>query len=302
MGAGHFHAHDHDHATSDDGARSGLWKALIITAAFMGVEAVGGWWSNSLALMTDALHMATDVGGLGLSLFALWFARRGASSTMSYGYQRAEILGALVSGVLIWILAVGLVWEGIERLRHPQAVQGVTVIGIAFLGLLVNLISLRFLHGHHEKQINVRAAYLHVLGDLLGSVGALVSGVLIWAFDWRIADPIVTLIFAALIFRSSWGLLREAVEILMESVPRNVDYEAVRQALLALPGVNDVHDLHIWSLSSGKPALSVHLVARAESDVLHEAQHLLGSRFAITHTTIQIDPPESDPHSHCANC
>ncbi len=302
MGAGHFHAHDHDHAESNDGARLGLWKALLITAAFMGVEAVGGWWANSLALMTDALHMATDVGGLGLSLFALWFARRGASSTMSYGYQRAEILGALVTGVMIWILALGLVWEGVERLRAPQSVEGATVIGIAFLGLLVNLVSLKFLHGHHEKQINVRAAYLHVIGDLLGSVGALLSGVLIWAFDWRIADPIVTLLFAALIFRSSWGLLSESVEILMESVPRNVDYEAVRKALLDLSGVNDVHDLHIWSLSSGKPALSVHLVARIPSDVLREAQHLLESRFSITHTTIQIDPPESDPHSHCANC
>lgn len=297
---GHHHGHSHDH--SHDIPRA-LTKALLVTVFFMLVEAVGGYYANSLALLGDAAHMLTDVGAILLSLFAYWVSRRPSTPTMSFGYHRAEILGALASGLGIWFIAGLLVYEAVERLSTPPEVQGPIVFFVATVGLVANLASMKMLHSSKDESINVRAAYLHLLADSLGSVGAVVAGAVLWLTDWRLIDPILTIVFAAMMIVGSWQLVKESVGVLMESTPAGVNPERVKQDLDALEEVISSHDLHIWSVSSGRLALSVHLIANETQLALNRAQAMLKERYGIDHTTIQVEHPEEFANSdHCHNC
>lgn len=307
------HNHDHDHGHSHGGhshfhshtgeAPQALSRALIVTFVFMLVEAAGGWYSNSLALLSDAGHMLTDIGALLLSMFAIWVARRPKTASMSFGYHRAEILGALVSGLMIWLLSGLLIYEAIVRLQTPPEVQGPIVFVIAVIGLVANLISMKMLHPQKGHNINVRAAYVHMLSDTLGSVGAIIAGAVLWLTGWKPIDPIITLVFAALMLYSSWHLIKESVIVLMESAPEHVDPLAVKRSIEEISGVQETHDLHIWSVSSGRLALSAHVItAESPEAVLSAANRVLEDRFQIVHTTLQIEHPDRFRSERCYDC
>jgi len=286
-----------------DSAPSAIFRAIGITGLFMAVELVGGLYANSLALVSDAAHMLTDVGALLLSLFAIWMARRPSTRAMSFGYYRAEILGALASGLLIWVIAGMLVYEAVARLRTPPEVEGRIVLFVAAIGLAANLVNVWMLKSTKDGNINVRAAYTHVLADALGSIGAIIAGAVLWATGWRLIDPLVTIVFSLLMFVSSWSLISEAVEVLMESTPRGVDVDAVHEGLSKIAGVQEVHDLHIWAVSSGRLAMSVHLVSTAAPEqLMAEATRLLEEKHGIEHTTIQIEHPDRFRSDRCYDC
>ncbi len=269
-----------------------LIVALIITFCFALVEAIGGWLANSLALLGDAGHMLTDASALGLAAFAAWLAQRPPSSLHSYGLVRAEVLAAIFNSLFMIIIVVGIVLTAIERLQQPSEVNSITVMVIAFIGLLINLAVAWVLH-RGEQTLNTRAAMLHVMGDLLGSAAALVAGIVIYFTDWYSIDPILSLLICTLIFWSSLRLLREAIHVIMEGVPQHLELPDVGRAMAAVDGVDSVHDLHIWTVSSGTIALSAHVVV---DDINHwqqtlaQLQQLLHARFHIGHTTIQPEP------------
>ncbi len=306
----HDHDHDHDHGHSHGMSHShthgqapqAIVRAIVVTLIFMFVELIGGWMANSLALISDGAHMLTDVGAMLLSLFVIWVSRRPPSATMSFGYHRAEILGALASGLAIWLIAGGLVYEAIIRVQSPPEVKGPLVFGVATLGLLANLVSMRMLHHAQHENMNVRAAYLHILSDLLGSVGAIIAGLVLWLTGWRLIDPIVTLLFAGLMLVSSWQLIKEAVVVLMESTPSNLNADQVRTDLLLVAGVQEVHDLHIWTVASGRLALSVHLISTDNDTLLARVNELLKTKHRIQHTTIQIEHPDRFASENCYDC
>lgn len=306
---GHSHSHDNDHHHShahvpdaEGRAPAALLRAIGITALFMAIEVAGGLYSNSLALLSDSGHMLTDLAALCLSLFALWIARKPSTPAMSYGYHRAEIIGAFASVLLIWILAGGLLWEAVQRFQNPPRVNAPVLIGVSILGLIANLISLRFLHGSKDHHINVRAAYLHVLADLGGSLGAIFSGAILALTGWALIDPLITVALACAMLLASWGLLTESVTILMESAPRHLDPVAIRQSLAQIAGVTEVHDLHIWSVGAGRTALSAHLIAKDAEGALAQANAVLESRFNIRHSTLQIEHPDRFQSSRCYDC
>lgn len=298
---GHGHTHGHSHGSRSELA---LKRALFVTLAFAGVELAGGLLSNSLALVSDSFHMITDSGALGLSLFVAWVSRRKAPEEYTYGFQRVEILGALLNGLLIWLVAGILIFESIDRFKHPADVNGPWVLWIATVGLAANLLSLFFLHRSSKENLNVKSAYLHVITDSVGSVGAIIAGAVITLTGYRQIDPIITVLLSLLMCWSSWRLVREAVEILLERSPTHLRMDEVQAALSGLAGVKEVHDLHVWTLSSGSIALSVHLVSSItnSSEILHEAIHILEARFEITHTTIQVEPEHSVVAEHCLGC
>ena len=275
-----------------------LRLVLAFTAAFLLVEVVGGWVANSLALLADAGHMLTDVGALALSLFVSWFSRRPATPRRTYGSLRWEILGALLNGAALLAASAFILWESVQRLAAPEPVRGGLMLAVALGGLVVNAVGVATLHaGHDHGDLNLRAAYLHVLGDLLGSVGAVVAGVLAWRFGWALADPIASLLMTALVLVGAWRLVREAVEVLLEAAPRHIDAEALRDAMRVVPGVAEVHDLHVWTLASGVVAMSAHAVAPAvEHPRVLEELHAAVVRFGIHHATIQL---EGTPRRAC---
>jgi cobalt-zinc-cadmium efflux system protein len=303
----HPHERAHTHRAADGQgsyarSRRALRLALGASAAYMVAEAVGGLLANSLALLADAVHMFSDVAALGLGLFATWIARRPATSRRTYGYYRAEILGALAQGALLVAVAISIGLEAIERIRAPHAVLGGAVIAVAAGGLAVNLLTFLILRGARDESLTVRGASLHVLSDALGSVGALAAGVLVWAFGWHWTDPVASLAIAALVIYASFSLLRDAVSVLLEGAPRHIDVDAVRDAVLAVPGALAVHDLHIWTIASGMVCLSTHVVAKdgpAGHAVLAEINHVLEQRFGIAHTTIQLEPEDFAEAGRC---
>ena len=237
-----------------------LWAVLALTGMFMVVEAVGGWIAGSLALLADAGHMLTDVGALGLSLLTAWIAQRPADHSKTYGYLRWEILAALVNGAALFGIAGWVVVEAVQRIQHPEPVRAGLFLAVAAAGLVVNLVSLAALHGGREGSLNTRGAYLHVLGDALGSVGALTAAGIIALTGWTVADPLVSVLLSLLILAGAWRLIRESTDILLESVPRHVSLAEVQARLLAVPGVSAVHDLHVWTVTSGMVAMSGHAV------------------------------------------
>jgi cobalt-zinc-cadmium efflux system protein len=282
---GHHHDQHHDHQHG----HSHLGWALIITLGFAVIEAAGGWWSGSLALLSDAGHMVTDSFSLALAAFAAWIAKRPPSARHSYGLVRAEIIAALLNGLLMLGVVLFIVIEAIERLRNPQPVAGGWVMLIAALGFGVNAI-VAWVLSHGGPGLNTRAALLHVLGDLLGSVAALLAGAIIYFTGWTAADPILSLLVVALILVSTVRLLKEALHVLMEGVPPSVNLQEVGQAMAQISGVSGVHDLHIWTLSSGQTALSAHIDMGDLAKwpvVLAALRDMLQERFDIDHVTLQ---------------
>jgi cobalt-zinc-cadmium efflux system protein len=284
----HEHSHSHSHARS----KSYLGAAVALTLGYALVEAFGGWWSGSLALLADAGHMATDGAALGLAALAAWAARRPASMRHSFGLGRAEMFAALANSLVMLAVVALLAFEAFARLEHPVAVRGVAVSAVAAAGLAINLLVARLLSGG-ARNMNTRGALLHVLGDILGSVAALVSGLVIATTGWMPIDPLLSLFISALLVVSSLRLLRDAVHALMEGVPPELSLPEVGTAMAAVPGVVSVHDLHIWMLSGERVSLSAHVVvedlARWE-DTLAALQHLAVARFRIEHVTLQPEP------------
>ncbi|UFJ39254.1 cation diffusion facilitator family transporter [Brevibacillus humidisoli] len=289
----HNHSHHHDHG-SREGNKKGLTIALLITAGIMLLEFVGGLLTNSLALLSDSGHMLSDTSSLALSLVAIWFAARPPSPRKTYGFYRFEILAALFNGVTLFLIAGFIVWEAYERFLEPPEVAGGTMMLIASVGLIANLISAFALmkKGDVKHNVNLRSAYLHVIGDALGSVGALLAGLLMYLFAWYWADPLISVLVALLILKGAWGVIKHTVHILMEGTPITVDQDEVKATLEAIDGVVNVHDLHIWTITSGLDSLSCHLLIEDKADsqeILQQAIDRIKQRFQIEHTTIQVE-------------
>lgn len=286
----HAHGAAHPHAAAHhQAAVTTLWLAFGLTAAFGVVEAVGGWLAGSLALISDAGHMATDAAGLVVALIAQVISRRPPSHRASYGHARAEVLAAFVNALSMLVLVVWISVEAVQRLLHPAAVQGTPVMVVAALGLAVNAI-VAWLLARSGGGINTRGALLHVLGDLLGSVAALIAGAVIHFTGWLPIDPLLSLIVALMILRSTWELLRQSTGVLMERVPAHLSLDRIGHALARLPGVIDVHDLHVWNMGSDRVALSAHLRVADGAGwlaILAAARHVLAHDFDIDHVTLQ---------------
>lgn len=258
----------------------------------MVAEAVGGWLSNSLALLADAGHMLTDVAALTLTLFAFWFADRPATSKKTYGYYRTEILAAFVNGIALVLLSIWIIYEAFERWQSPPVVLGTQMTLVAAGGLLVNIIAAFLLHADHNHDMNLRGAWLHVMGDLLGSIAAIIAGVMIIAFGWIWADALTSVVISLIIIFGAWRLILDSVNVLLEGTPRHIDLWAVEDFILETPGVSGVHDLHVWTISSGMDALSAHIShdrSIAHSDLLVRIRQRLHDRFHIDHLTIQME-------------
>ena len=293
---GHGHSHDHGGEHHDHAAHASVSRlriALLLTGTFLVVEVIGGILSNSLALLADAGHMLTDVAALALSLFVAWFSRQPGTPQKSYGYLRWEILAAFLNGSALLLISAGIIFESVLRIRNPEPVGGL-MLWVAVAGLIINVISARILHGGAGENMNVRGAYLHVLGDLLGSVGVVTAALIIRYTGWLLADPIASFITTALIMRGAWALVRESVDILLESVPKHIDLDAVREQLEAIPGIESVHDLHVWSVNPRMVAMSAHAIVRNAATQQHVLEHVHDAMglFGIGHVTVQIEQSE----------
>ena len=255
-------------------------------------EAVGGWLTNSLALMADAGHMLTDVAALTLTLFAIWFASRPPTPKKTYGYYRLEILAAFVNGIALVLLSAWLVYEAVERWQSPPNIAGGQLTIIAAGGLAVNIIAAYLLHSDHKHDLNMRGAFLHVMGDLLGSVAAIITGILIWTWGWMWADAVGSILISAIIILGAWRLILDSVNVLLEGTPRHISLASVESAIMETTGVGGVHDLHVWTISSGIEALSAHIThddSVAHSELLAAVRRKLHDRFGIDHLTIQME-------------
>ncbi len=286
--------HDHFHGSLVDrkAQRLHMRWVLGITAGFLVAEVVGGILSNSLALLADAGHMFTDVAALGLSLLAMRMAQRPPSPTKTYGYVRLEILAALANGAALLLIAGFIFKEALGRLSTPPSVDGPLMLAVAVVGLGVNVAGAALLRSHAGESLNVRGAYLHVLGDLLGSVGAITAGVLIMTKGWMLADPVISMVIASLILVGAWRLVREAVDILLEAAPRGMDVEELVGTLRDIEGLKELHDIHVWTLTSGFVAMSGHGVIddlTMHRRILDDINHRLNLR-GISHVTFQLEP------------
>jgi cobalt-zinc-cadmium efflux system protein len=293
------HEHEHGHSHAHGNNRRRLMVVLALTVCYMVAEVVGGFLTNSLALLSDAGHMLVDLAAIALALLALWFAARPVTPQKTYGYYRMEILAALANGVALVVISLLIFYEAFNRIKNPGAikVEGFELMLIAVGGLVVNIISAWLLHSASESNLNVRGAFLHVIGDALGSVGAIIAGVLIWKWGWTLADPIISVAMCLLIIYSSWQLIRESVNILLEGTPSHINIRAVVDAMHEIPGVTDVHDLHVWTISSGKEALSAHVTIELNASyraTLEALQEQLQKGFNIGHVTIQLESSDED--------
>lgn len=270
---------------------------LALTGGYMLAEAIGGWWTGSLALLADAGHMLTDVAALALALFAAWFGARPANPRKTYGYYRLEILAAFTNGIALVLISALIVYEAYQRLLAPPEVNAAVMMVVAAGGLAVNLACAWLLHGDHEHDLNVRGAWLHVIGDALGSIGALAAGALMLFRGWWAADPIFSIMISLLIVWSAWRLIREATDILLEGTPAHINLAAVEEAILETHGVRDVHDLHVWTITSGREALSAHVIHAegvSQPELLRALRTKLHARFGIDHLTIQMETEDFD--------
>ena len=303
---GHTHSHERRSAQS----LTKLKVALGLTFVYMLAEAVGGWLANSLALLADAGHMLTDVAALCLTLAAIWIATRPATDKKTFGYYRYEILAAFVNGIALVLISLWVIYEAFERWQTPQDVRGFEMTVVAVGGLIVNIIAAFLLHGGHEHDLNMRGAWLHVMGDLLGSIAAIIAGALIIAFGWAWADAASSVLISLIIIFGAWNLIKESVNVLLEGTPAHINLTAVEQAILQTENVQNVHDLHVWTITSGMEALSVHVVHNEnvlQSELLRIIKTKLHDEFGIDHLTIQMETfaqESADTHS-CfsgANC
>lgn len=301
VGAGHGHGHGHSAGRAEDRGR--LRAVLAVTLVFVVVQVVGAWLSGSLALLADAGHMVTDAAAVGLALSASYVASLPASDRRTFGYHRAEILAALVNAVVLLAVCGYLVVEGARRLAEPPTVEAGPMLAFAVVGLGANLVSLLLLRGRRDSSLNMRGAYLEVLSDLLGSAVVVVAGLVLLTTGFERADPLATLVIAALVLPRSYTLLRDAVNVLLETTPAHLDLDDVRRHLLEVPGVVDVHDLHAWTLTSGIPVLSAHvgvtddaLAARGVGPLLDEFSACVATHFDVEHATFQVEPAGHRAH------
>ncbi|MCY7374660.1 MAG: cation diffusion facilitator family transporter [Pyrinomonadaceae bacterium] len=304
------HNHSHSHGTRDAGSSKKLKLALGLTAVYMFAEAFGGWFANSLALIADAGHMLTDVAALSLTLAAIWFASRPATQKKTFGYYRLEILAAFVNGIALVLISLWIIYEAVERWNAPLPVKGFELTVIAVGGLVINMVCAWLLHGGHEHNLNVRGAYLHIIGDALGSVAAIVAGVLILMFGWLWADALCSFLISLIIIFGAWNLIKESVNVLLEGTPAHINLTAVEDAIRQTENVRDVHDLHVWTITSGMEALSVHVVHTetiTAAALLTAIKTKLHDNFGIDHLTIQLETSGSEetgshPCFSGANC
>jgi cobalt-zinc-cadmium efflux system protein len=290
-------ARDHDHD------RRQLKFALALTGSYCLVEFVGGWFTNSLALLSDAGHMLSDITAMGLSLFAAYIATLPVTSQKTFGYYRAEILAAFLNGLALWLVAGIIFREAYYRFFSPPEVQGHGMILIAGIGLMVNILTAWMLRDAHHTNLNLQGVFLHVFSDALGSVGAIVAGGLILWTGWYWADPVTSVVIGILILLSSFSLVRESIDILMQATPRHLDLAEVQRTLEGVTGVAQVHDLHVWTLTSGLFTLTAHVVVNGTHDhhaLLNALEQVIQERFGIDHTTIQLEPQDRqrDEPSH----
>src|SRR6266404_1198962 len=288
-------AHKKEHAHTHGSNRRRLLAVLALTLAYMLAEAIGGFLTNSLALLSDAGHMLADVASLLLALLALWFAARPVTARKTYGYYRMEILAALANGSALVVISLLISYEAFQRIKSPEGVKGLEAMLIAIGGLAINIVSAFVLRAASSENLNMRGAFLHVMGDALGSVGAIVAGFLIWQWGLLVADPVISIAMCLLIIYSSWRLIVESVNILLEGTPSHINVHAIVEAMHSVPGVASVHDLHVWTISSGMDALSAHVTIEpgvSHKGALEGLQEQLRSGFNIGHLTIQIESPD----------
>ncbi|WP_414693735.1 cation diffusion facilitator family transporter [Paenibacillus sp.] len=295
---GHLHGPGHSHNHGKNANKQALKLSFFIITAYMIVEAIGGFITNSLALISDAGHMFSDATALGLSYAAMALGERKASEFKTFGYKRFEVLAAFINGLTLIGISLYIFWEAYRRFSEPPEVMSSGMIIIASIGLLVNIIAAYILmKGDRSENLNIRSAFLHVIGDLLGSVGAIAAALLIMFFGWDLADPIASVLVAILIIISAYRVTRDSIHILMEGAPSHIHVAEVRVRLGSIPNVIEVHDLHIWAISSDIPSLSCHIVVndmQSGTMVMKEAKKILEDQFKIKHTTIQIDTPETE--------
>jgi cobalt-zinc-cadmium efflux system protein len=286
------HAHQHNLSGRAERSRRRLLVVLALTAFYMLAEAVGGWWTNSLALLADAGHMLTDVAALVLALMAVWFGARPATPRKTFGYHRLEILAALVNGVALVVMALLIFYQAYERWHAPREVESNLMIVIASGGLITNLACAWLLHGDHHDDLNMHGAWLHIMGDALGSVGAIIAGVLMSVYGWYQADSLFSAAIALLIIWSAWHLIRESTNVLLEGTPAHINLASVEEAIRTTEGVEGVHDLHVWTITSGREALSAHVVHAptvVQPELLKELRVKLHDRFGVDHLTLQME-------------
>jgi cobalt-zinc-cadmium efflux system protein len=287
---GHDHSHSHPHSHSEGPGRP-LGIALVITAVLLFGEAIGGWLANSLALLADAGHVLTDGAALALALFVTWLARQPGKPEKTFGYLRWEILAALFNAATLLVISGWIVVEAVMRFRNPEPIEGGLMFWVAVVGLIGNAISARVLHGSHTHNMNVRAAYLHVVGDLLASVGVVVAALFVRFLGWTAADPIASIVTTLFIVNGAWRLLRESVDVLLEAAPKHIPLDEVRRVIAGINNVEGVHDLHVWTVTSGMVALSAHAVVKDgnhHQPVLEEAIDRL-RLMGINHVTLQLE-------------
>ena len=294
------HVHPETNHHNDDSSR-GLQFALIIVAVVMAIEIFGGILSHSLALLGDAGHMLVDALALALSLIALNLAKKPATITRTYGFHRSEILAALANGVTLVLVAVYIFYEAYQRFRAPPTVQTTIMLAVAVTGLAANLVTMRLLHRARHSNLNVRAAFFHVLGDTLSSVGVIAGGIIIAVTGWKIVDPIIAIMIGIIILWGAVGLVRESVDILLETVPKHISLEKVTEVIKGVKGVVELHDLHIWTITSGIYALSTHILIQDQmlsraGEITTAINRELAQKFNITHTTFQLE------NEKCENC
>lgn len=304
MGHSHSSSSHEGHSHGTNNKRALGWSFTIITF-YMIVEVIGGLATNSLALLSDAGHMFSDAAALGLSFLAMKFGEKQATLTKTFGYKRFEILAAFLNGITLVVISLFIIFEAFRRFTNPPDVISSGMLTIATIGLIVNIVAaLILMKGDRKENLNIRSAFLHVIGDMLGSVGAIIAALLIMFFGWNLADPIASIIVAILIIISGLRVTKDSIHVLMEGTPTNVDVRQIKDSLLALNHVENIHDLHVWSITSGFPSLSCHLIVNSEADrdqILLEAKNTLLDEFHIEHTTIQIDKSGSTcvEEDHC---
>lgn len=288
----HGHSHHHHDAAMRQRSKSAMITVLILSAGYMVVEVAAGLYTGSLALLADAGHMLSDVAALGLALFANWFATRAPSEAKTYGYYRTEVLAALVNGAALLALSGYILYESVERLLNPTPILSGTMLIVACGGLVVNLVSMKLLSPSSEHSINARAAYLEVFGDMLGSAAIIIAGLIIMFTGWSIVDPIVSGLIGLMIVPRTWGLIKECVHILMEGTPARIELKKLRTRICSVSGIVDLHDLHVWTLTSSKDAMSAHVIVSAEANedqVLQRITEIARDEFDLHHTTIQVE-------------
>lgn len=302
---GHSHSHSHSHNHGHNVNKRALRISFFLIASYMIIEVVGGMMTNSLALLSDAGHMLSDAAALGLSYLATTFGERKANKFKTYGYKRIEILAAFINGLTLIGISIYIFWEAYNRFLQPPSIMSSGMFIVSVIGFIVNMLAaFILLKGDTSENLNIRSAFLHVLGDLLGSAGAITASLLIMFFGWNIADPFASVFVAVLIIISACRVTRDATHILMEGAPSNIDVAKVQKTLEALKNVIGVHDLHVWSISSDMPSLSCHIVVKNEQNsqtVLQEAKKVLHEKFDIHHSTIQIDT-EDNPCEQSGHC